>query len=120
MNYSSFNVEAAVSQVIGNRAVLYPFFINVVVNLTTHGKIIPYAIVGGGLYSVVPARAVNERTVSALGMNFGGGFRYFLTETFGFRFESKQSLASVKRNGAERSDLLIFLENSLGLTFMID
>lgn len=118
MNYSSFNLELAGEQVIGRTANLYPISVNVILNLATRGRLIPYGAVGTGLLFAVPTNTIGDETVSSIGVNFGGGARYYLTSKFGIRAEVKQYITTVKSNRDLRDELLIFQEISLGVTFM--
>lgn len=118
MTYSSFSLELAGEQVIGKTANLYPISINAVLNLATHGRLIPYGAVGGGLFMTVPVNALGAETVSTLGINFGGGARYFITRSFGIRLEAKQYLTSISDTRGLKNDLLFFQEVSLGATFL--
>ena len=116
--YSSFSLELAAEQVIGKTANLYPVSVNAVLNLATHGRLIPYGAVGVGLFLTVPTSALGAETVSTLGMNFGGGARYFLTRNFGIRIEGKQYVTSVSDSRGLKNDLLFFEEASIGVTFL--
>jgi hypothetical protein len=118
MTYSSFSLELAGEQVIGKTANLYPISLNVVLNLATHGRLIPYGAVGAGLFMTVPVNALGAETVSTLGVNFGGGARYFITRTFGVRLEAKQYFTSISDTRGLKNDLLFFQEVSLGATFL--
>ena len=118
MNYSSFNLELAGEQVIGKTANLYPISVNAILNLATKGRLIPYGAVGGGLFMTVPVNTIGDETVSTLGINFGGGARYYLTKHFGFRVEAKQYITSVSSERELKDELLFFQEISLGVTFM--
>jgi hypothetical protein len=118
MTYSSFSLELAGEQVIGKTANLYPLSVNVVLNLATRGRLIPYGAVGAGLWLTVPTTAIGASTVSTLGINFGGGARYFLTRGFGVRLEAKQYFTSVSDPRGLKSELLFFQEVSLGVTFL--
>jgi len=118
MTYSSFSLELAGEQVIGRTANLYPVSINAVLNLATHSRLIPYGAVGAGLWMTVPVNALGAETVSTLGMNFGGGARYFITRTFGIRVEAKQYFTSISDSRGLKNDLLFFQEVSVGATFL--
>jgi hypothetical protein len=119
MNYSSINFELAGEQVIGKTANLYPISVNVLLNLATRSRLIPYGAVGAGLLLAVPTNTIGDETVSSLGINFGGGARYYLTSTFGFRVEVKQYITNVASKRDLKSELLIFQEVSVGATFML-
>jgi len=118
VNYSSFNLELAGEQVIGKTANLYPISVNVVLNLATRGRLIPYGAVGVGLWLTVPTNTLGDETVSTIGMNFGGGARLYISKAFGFRVEVKQYITSVSSARELRDELLFFQEISLGVTFM--
>jgi hypothetical protein len=118
MTYSSFSIELAGEQVIGKTANLYPISVNAVLNLATHGRLIPYGAVGAGLFMTVPVNSLGAETVSTLGINFGGGARYFITRTFGIRLEAKQYFTSISNSRGLKNDLLFFQEVSIGATFI--
>jgi len=118
MTYSSFSLEIAAEQVIGKTANLYPISLNALLNLTTRGRLIPYGCVGAGLWLTVPTNALGAETVSTLGLNFGGGARYFVTRSFGVRLEAKQYFTSVSSARDLKDELLFFQEISLGVTFL--
>lgn len=118
MTYSSFSLELAGEQVIGKTANLYPISVNAVLNLATHGRLIPYGAVGGGLFMTVPVNSLGAETVSTLGLNFGGGARYFITRSFGVRLEAKQYFTSISNSRGLKNDLLFFQEVSVGATFL--
>lgn len=119
MNYSSFNLELAGEQVIGRTANLYPLSVNALLNLVTRGRLIPYGVVGGGLLVTVPTNSIGDETVTTLGMNFGGGGRYYITKSFGVRLEVKQYVTSVRSERDSNTELLFFQEFSVGVTFML-
>lgn len=119
MNYSSFNLELAGEQVIGKTANLYPLSVNALLNLTTRGRLIPYGVVGGGLLVTVPTNSIGDETVTTLGVNFGGGGRYYITKSFGVRLEVKQYVTSVRSERESSTELLFFQEFSVGVTFML-
>jgi hypothetical protein len=119
MNYGAFTFELAGEQVIGKTADLYPLSVNAVLNLSTSGNLIPYGTVGGGLMLTVPSTTIGDETVSTLGLSFGGGARFFLTEVFGFRMEAKQYITSVKAEQDQQDELLFFQELTLGVTFLL-
>jgi hypothetical protein len=118
MNYSSLNLELAGEQVIGRTADLYPISVNVVLNLATRGRLIPYGAVGAGLWLTVPTNTIGDNTVTTLGLNFGGGARYYISRSFGVRIEAKQYLTSVSSDRELKDELLFFQEVSVGVTFM--
>ncbi len=118
MNYSSFSLELAGEQVIGRTANLYPVSLNAILNLSTRGRLIPYGAVGAGLFLTVPTNALGAETVSTLGINFGGGARYYITRSFGVRLEGKQYITSVSNGRDLKDELLFFQEVSVGVTFL--
>jgi hypothetical protein len=118
-NYGAFQIELAGEQVIGHTANMYPVSANAMLNLSTRGRLIPYGSVGAGLLLTVPTNAIGSRTVSTLGVNFGGGARYFLSSSFGFRAEVKQYMTSVSHSTEPESKLLVFQEWTLGAVFLI-
>lgn len=118
MNYSSVNLEVSGEQVIGETANLYPFSVNFTLNLSTQGRLLPYGTVGGGLFLTVPTNSLGSETISTMGLNFGGGARFYVTPSFGFRVEARQYITSVTNELDSRDELLIFQEISLGVTFM--
>jgi opacity protein-like surface antigen len=116
--YSAFSLEIAAEQVIGRTANLYPISLNAIVNLSTRGRLIPYGAVGAGLWLTVPTNALGAETVSTLGINFGGGARYYITRAFGVRLEAKQYVTSVSNGRDLKDELFFFQEVSLGVTFL--
>ena len=118
MNYSSLNLELSGSQVIGKTANLYPISFNFLLNLSTKGHLLPYGTLGGGLFLVNPTNAIGAETVSTMAINFGGGIRYYITRSFGLRFDAKQFVTSVTEASEGNDELLIFQEITLGVTFM--
>jgi hypothetical protein len=117
-SYGNFSLEIAGEQVIGKTANLYPISLNIVLNLATRGRLIPYGAVGAGLFMTVPTNALGAETVSTLGLNFGGGARYYITRAFGIRLEGKQYITSVSSSRDLKDELLFFQEVSLGVTFL--
>jgi hypothetical protein len=118
MSTGSFSLELAGEQVIGTTGNLYPIFLNVMLNLATRGRLIPYGTVGAGLMLTVPTNALGAETVSTLGISFGGGARYFITRAFGIRLEGKQYITSVSSKRDLKDELLFFQEISAGVTFL--
>jgi opacity protein-like surface antigen len=118
MNYSALSLELAGEQVIGKTANLYPISLNIILNLSTRGRLLPYGAVGAGLFLTVPTNALGAETVSTLGINFGGGARYFITRNFGVRLEGKQYITTVSNGRDLKDELLFFQEVSLGVTFL--
>jgi hypothetical protein len=118
MTYSAFSLELAGEQVIGRTANLYPITVNALLNLSTRGRLIPYGTVGAGLWLTVPTGALGAQTVSTLGINFGGGARFFITRSFGLRLEVKQHVTTVSSDRDLKEELLIFQEVSLGVVFL--
>jgi hypothetical protein len=119
MNYDALHLELAGEQVIGRTANLYPVSVNVLINLATRGRLIPYGAVGVGLFMTVPTTTIGDESVSTLGMNFGGGARYFLTDVFGVRAEVKQYMTSVNNSRDAGTTMMMFQEFSLGVTFLV-
>jgi hypothetical protein len=119
MNYSSLTLELSADQVVGRMANLYPLSVNAVLNLTTRGRLIPYGVVGAGLLMTVPTNTIGDETITSLGLNFGGGARYFITRTFGIRVEAKQLMTSVPNRMDNRNELLFFQQVNLGVTFLL-
>jgi hypothetical protein len=117
MNYFPVSLELAAEQVIGRTATLYPITFNAILDLAESARTVPYGIVGGGLFLTVPMNSVGDRTVSSVGLCFGGGFKYFITSKIGIRFETKQLFTRVKNQTTDREDLLIFQSSSLGVVF---
>ena len=120
MTYGSVSIEASGEQVIGQTANLYPLFVNLGFNLSTNGRLLPYGLVGGGLLLTVPTNALGAETVSAMGLNVGGGARFFITERFGFRLEVKQFVTSVTGGLTGQEELLMYQEIGLGATFLFN
>lgn len=118
MNYGTLTLELAGEQVIGKTANLYPVSVNLLLNLSTRGRLIPYGAVGAGLWLTVPTTALGAETVSTLGLNFGGGARYFVTRSFGIRVEAKQYIATVRSEREQHDELLFFQEVCLGVAFL--
>jgi hypothetical protein len=119
MNYSTLNLELSGSQVIGKTANLYPVSFNLLLNLSTKGHLLPYGALGAGLFITTPTNAIGAETVSTMAINFGGGLRYYITRSFGLRFDVKQFVTSVTEASEGNDELLIFQEFSLGVTFML-
>jgi hypothetical protein len=117
MNYFPVSLELAAEQVIGRTATLYPVTFNAILDLAESARTVPYGIVGGGLFLTVPMNSVGDRTVSSVGLCFGGGFKYFITSKIGIRFETKQLFTRIKSQTSDREDLLIFQSSSLGVVF---
>ena len=117
MNYSSIALEMTAEELIGHMATCYPLTANFIVNLASTAKIVPYGIVGGGVLFTVPENAVGSNTVNTIGLNFGGGLRYYLSPKIGVRFESKQ-LFSRLDNKEGQNKLVIFQGLSLGVIFV--
>lgn len=119
MNYGALHLELAGEQVIGRTANLYPVSVNALLNLATRGRILPYGAVGVGLLLTVPTTTIGDQTVTTLGVNFGGGARYFLTDAVGVRAEVKQYMTSVENGRDAGSTIMMFQELSLGVTFLV-
>jgi opacity protein-like surface antigen len=119
MNYGSFNLEISGAQVLGKQANLYPLSLNGVLNLSTRSRLIPYGTIGVGLLLTIPTATIGDETVSTVGLNFGAGARYYFTRVFGIRAEVKQYMTNIKNTRDDRSELMLFQEVTLGVTFMI-
>jgi hypothetical protein len=119
MTYSSLSLELGGEQVIGRTANLYPISLNIMVNLATRGRLIPYGTVGAGLWLTVPTSALGAQTISTPGLNFGGGARYFFTKSIGVRLEGKQYITSVSSKRELKDELLFFQEVSLGFVVLL-
>jgi opacity protein-like surface antigen len=119
MNYASLSLELAGEQVIGKTANLYPLSVNALLNLATRGPLLPFGTVGAGLMLTVPTNSIGDETVSTLGINFGGGARYYLTRSFGVRVEVRQFVTSVRSERELQNELLFFQEISVGVTFLL-
>ncbi len=117
MNYHPVTLELATDQVMGHTATLYPITLNAVLELADLKKTVPYGIVGGGLFLTVPTNSVGDQTVSSVGLCFGGGIRYYITQTLGIRFETKQLFTRIQNRTDNRQELLIFQSTSLGVVF---
>jgi len=118
MNYKSFNLEISGAQVIGETADLFPINVNLLFNLAKKGKMIPYGGVGIGLLLTVPSTTIGNKTLSSLGVNFGGGLRFYFTDDFGLRLGVNQFLTNIKNKRDETEELLIFQEVTLGVIFV--
>ncbi len=115
MNYSPVNLEFSALQAIGKTADLYPLTVNLILNLSKKGKMIPYGLVGAGTLISVPSNSLGNETVSTLGINFGGGVRFYLSDTFGLKLGVNQYLTNVKNQRDDTEELLIFQEVALGI-----
>jgi hypothetical protein len=122
MAYRPVTLEAAVDQVMGRTATLFPFTVNAVLDMSAPARVVPFAIVGGGLFLTVPTNSVGNETISTMGLNFGGGLRFYLNRKLGFRFETKQLFTRVENSleTVKREELLIFQSSSLGVIFAFD
>ena len=109
--------EFAVDQVIGRTATLYPITLNAKLDLANSARTVPYGIVGGGLFLTVPLNSVGDKTISSVGLCFGGGLRYYLNSRIGIRFETKQLFTRIDNQQDHRKELLIFQSTSLGVLF---
>jgi len=118
MNYKSVSLEFSGAQVIGKTSDLYPLNVNLILNFATQGKIIPFGGVGGGLLLTVPTTTVGNKTLSNLGINFGGGLRYYLSDDFGLKFAVNQYLTDIKNSRDNYEELLIFQEVTFGVIFV--
>lgn len=119
MNYGTLNMEVSIAQAIGQSANLYPLTVNGLLNMSTRGKLLPYGLIGGGLFLTKPTNAVGAGTVSSMGVNFGAGARYYVNSTFGFRVEARQYLTNVNNRLEDTNELVSFQEISVGVTFML-
>ena len=118
MNYKSVSLEFSGAQVIGKTSDLYPLNVNLILNFATQGKIIPYGGVGGGLLLTVPTTTVGNKTLSNLGINFGGGVRYYISDDFGLKFGVNQYLTEINNKRDNYKELLIFQEVTFGVIFV--
>ena len=120
MNYRPITLELSAEQVMGRTATLFPLTVNAILDLAARTRVVPFAIVGGGLFLTVPANTVGDETVSTMGANFGGGLRIYLGPKLGVRFETKQLFTRVDNRLDGRDELLIFQSSSLGVIFAFD
>lgn len=120
MLYRPVTLEMSAEQVMGRSATLYPFTVNAILDLARVSRAVPFAIIGGGLFLTVPSNSVGEETVSSVGLNFGGGLRFYLNPKLGIRFETKQLFTRVDNHLDKREELLIFQSSSLGVIFAFD
>lgn len=120
MLYRPVTLEMSAEQVMGRAATLYPFTVNAILDLARVSRAVPFAIVGGGLFLTVPSNSVGDETVSSVGLNFGGGLRFYLNPKLGIRFETKQLFTRVDNHLDKREELLIFQSSSLGVIFAFD
>ena len=118
MNYKSICLEFSGAQVIGKTSDLYPLNVNLILNFATKGKLIPFGGVGAGLLLTVPTTTVGNKTLSNLGINFGGGLRYYISDEFGLKFGVNQYLTNIKNTRDNYEELLIFQEVVLGVVFV--
>jgi hypothetical protein len=123
MGYQTLALEISGDQNVCNVAALFPITINAVIDLAQTKRAVPYGVVGGGLFLTVPSNAVGSKTISTLGLCYGGGLRYYLTRLFGLRFEYKLFLTEYEAKGenaeSTRRELLSFQYTSLGVIFGI-
>jgi hypothetical protein len=115
MIYQGFSLELAVDQVMGRYATLYPLTANLVFNLAQARRVIPFGIVGGGLFLVKSENTVGDRVLSSLGLNVGGGLRLYLNSRIGIRFETKQYFTEIQNKNENHPELLIYQSSSLGV-----
>lgn len=115
MLYHGFSLEAAADQVIGRYATLYPLTLNMVFNLSQGKKIVPFGIIGGGLFLTKPENTVGDDVLSTLGINVGGGIRLYFNSRFGVRFETKQYFTEIENKSVGHPELLIYQSSSLGV-----
>jgi hypothetical protein len=114
------SLELSAEQIIGRTATLYPLTFNLAYDLSFDARAIPYGIVGGGLFLTVPLNTAGDETVSSVGVEFGGGLKYFVTNTIGIRFETKEAFTRIQNQMDNREELLIFQSTSLGVVFAFD
>ena len=123
MGYQNLALELSGDQLVGNIAVLFPITVNAVIDLAQTRRAVPYGVIGGGLFLTVPSNAVGSKSISTLGICYGGGLRYYITRLFGLRFESKLFLTEFEAKGegseSTRQELLSFQSTSLGVIFGI-
>jgi hypothetical protein len=117
MNYKAINLEFSAAQVIGETADLYPLMLNLVFNFSKTGNMIPFGMIGTGLFLTVPS-TIGSRSVSTLGMNFGGGIRYYFSDDLGIRIGVSQNLTTIKNTRDNFDELLIFQEVTIGFIFV--
>jgi hypothetical protein len=115
MNTHPVTLELATDQVMGRTATLFPITVNAVLNLADLKKTVPYALIGGGLFLTVPINSVGDQTISSIGINFGGGLRYYISSRIGLRLETKQLFTRIENRRDHRQELLIFQSTSLGV-----
>jgi hypothetical protein len=115
MLYYGFSLELSADQVMGRYATLFPLTGNLVFNLAHARRVVPYGIVGGGLFLVKSENTVGDRVLSSLGINVGGGLRYYLNSRIGIRFETKQYFTEIHNKNENHPELLIYQSSSLGV-----
>jgi hypothetical protein len=115
MLYYGFSLELAADQVIGRYATLFPLTANFVLNLAQAKRVVPFGIVGGGLFLVKPENTVGDETLSTLGLNVGGGLRFYFNSRIGLRFETKQYFTEIQNKSENHPELLIYQSSSLGV-----
>jgi hypothetical protein len=118
MNYKSLNLEFSGSQVIGETADMFPLTLNLVINFAQSGKMIPFGLVGAGLLLTVPTTTIGNKTVSTLGLNFGGGLRFYVSDSFGLRLGVTQYLTNIESKRDATDELLTFQEVTIGVVFV--
>lgn len=115
MLYYGFSLELAADQVMGRYATLFPLTANLVFNLAHARRVVPFGIVGGGLFLVKSENTVGDRVLSSLGLNVGGGLRFYLNSRIGIRFETKQYFTEIQNKNENHPELLIYQSSSLGV-----
>lgn len=122
MAYRPVTLELVGEQVMGRAATLYPITLNAVLDMARPARVVPFAVVGGGLFLTVPSNSVGDDPVSSMGLNFGGGLRFYVNRFLGIRFETKQLFTRVENRfeTQKREELLIFQSTSLGVIFAFD
>ncbi len=119
MRYENVALELSGEQIVGNTAVLYPLTLNFLLDLAKTMPIVPYGVIGGGLFLTLPSNAVGSKTISTLGLCYGAGLRYYFTPLFGLRLESKLYLSEIEAKGEQfqaiRKELVSFQSLNLGV-----
>jgi hypothetical protein len=120
VNYSAVSFELGASQVIGSTSNMYPISLSVLINLATKGKFMPFGSVGPVLFITVPTNTIGDKTVTTAGLNFGGGVRYYITNSFGIRIEARQYFTTIESNRDASEEILIFQEISIGASLLFN
>ena len=114
LQYALLGLALGVDQATGEQATFYPVTVNLEISLGNKEKVVPFAVLGGGMMLTIPQNLVDAKTVTSLGFNFGGGFKYYWSERLGFQFEARQLFTEI-RNQAEIRELFIFFHNRIGI-----